>query len=108
MKKEPNGADMIGELFGKGQGLACKASQALAQRVVKALQITGLATAFVDDAMAVAGQHVYIGLPAIRVTKGTLPIDSRHFRPQGSGTLAATISRVSASMANQSQTLLRR
>lgn len=81
MNKEPNSADMIGELFGKGKGLACQARQTLTQRVVKALQITGLATAFLDDAMAFAGQNAHLGLPVIGVTNSALAIDGGHFGP---------------------------
>jgi hypothetical protein len=46
--EELDGTDMIGELFGEGQGLAHQAGHALSQRVVKALDMVGFTGQLAD------------------------------------------------------------
>jgi hypothetical protein len=46
--EELDSTDMMGELFGEGQGLALQAGHALSQRVVKALDMVGFTGQLVD------------------------------------------------------------
>jgi hypothetical protein len=51
----PESADVIGELFRERERLADKPAAALAQRIVEAFDMVGLAAAFAAGAMAFRG-----------------------------------------------------
>lgn len=91
MDKEPNRTDMVGPFLGKGKGLACQSSQPLAQGIIKAFNVAGETTAFLNNPMPGAGKSVLIRLPFICVQDGALAITRREFRPQGLGTLTAAV-----------------
>ena len=82
MHKIPDGPDMIFNLFRKRQRLAHQATDPLAQRVVQALDATGLPALLAHRTMPLRRQDTGIGIPEIRVTDGTLAIDRRQRLPQ--------------------------
>ena len=81
MNKEPNGADMILQLLGKGECFSNQSADPLPDGAIKALDITGLAGFFVNWTMSFAGNDSLIGFPEIGVTDGTLPINRSYRRP---------------------------
>lgn len=74
MNEIPDGADMIGELFGKRQCLPNETTTALAKSIVEPFNQTGFATGFINGSMTLGGQNAVVGLQEVRVTNGTLPI----------------------------------
>ena len=72
----PNSADMIGRLFRERERLPNQPATALAQGVVEALDVAGLATLLANSSMALGWQNGCVGLPEIRVADGTLAVDS--------------------------------
>lgn len=75
MDKVPERADVIDYLFRKRERLSDKAATALAQGVVEALDMIGLATLFADGSMTFGRKHCCVGLPKIRVGNRTLAVD---------------------------------
>jgi hypothetical protein len=53
--------------------------------------VVGLTALLADRPMPLAGYHGFVGLPKITVTDRALPIDRWQRTPQGTGTVAATI-----------------
>jgi len=76
--------------FGKGQSLADKACQALAQRVVPALDMRGLTGVFATSCMLFVRDHLLISLPKIRVAVPVL-ISRRDCVPQLAAGLLAPV-----------------
>ena len=58
--EELDGTDMIGELFGEGQGLAHQAGHALSQRGIKALDMVVFMGELADRSMLSSGNHPYV------------------------------------------------
>jgi hypothetical protein len=67
MKEQPNGPDMIGELFGERQRFTDETTTTLAKSIIEALNMTGFASLFADSLMAFGGQNAGIGLQEIGV-----------------------------------------
>jgi len=80
----PDRPVVIALLLGKRQGLAHQAANSLPQRIVQALNPTGLATLPPTGAMAFGRQHSRICLPKIGVAHSTLAIHGRERLPQQS------------------------
>ncbi len=78
MNEEPNSADMILQLLGKGEGFSNQSADPLPDGAIKSLDIIGLAGLFTNWTMSFAGNDGLISLPEIGVTDGTLPINRRH------------------------------
>jgi hypothetical protein len=57
MNKEPNGADMILQLLGKGECFSNQSADPLPDGAIKALDITGLAGFFANWTMSFAGNY---------------------------------------------------
>src|SRR5918998_4638825 len=92
--EEFDGTDMIGELFGEGQGLAHQAGHALSQRAVKALDMVGFTGQLADRSMLSSGNHPYVYHVLIGIEGGVLTVGFRNLRPQALGTPAAAIPHV--------------
>jgi len=71
----PNGTDVIGRLFRERERLPNQPTTPLAQGVVEALDVAGLATLLANGSMALGRQNGRIGLPEIRLADGTLALD---------------------------------
>lgn len=82
MNEVPNRADMIDQLFRERERFADQSTATLAQRVVEAFNVVGLAARFADWSMTFRGQHGGIGLPEIAITHGALPVHCREGGPQ--------------------------
>src|SRR5688500_9814898 len=78
----PNRTDVIGRLFRERERLSNQSAAPLAQCLVEAFNMRGLATLLANRSMALEGQNSRIGLPEIGVTDGTLTIDGRKAGPQ--------------------------
>lgn len=48
MDEQPDGGNVVGKLFGEGQGFSDQARTALAEGTVEPLNMVGLAAVFVD------------------------------------------------------------
>jgi CheY-like chemotaxis protein len=73
--KVPEGADVIDQLFRERERLSDEAATALAQGVVEALDMIGLATLFADCSMPFGRKNCRVGLPKISVGDRTLAVD---------------------------------
>ena len=82
MNKQPDGADVVLDLFREGQRFANQPTDALPECVVHPFNMGGSAGCFAARSMAFAGQNGGIGRPEIRVRDRTLPIHGRQRVPQ--------------------------
>lgn len=73
--KVPERADVIDQLFRKRERLSDEAATALAQGVVEALDMIGMATVFADCSMTFGRKNCRVGLPKISVGNCTLAVD---------------------------------
>ena len=92
--EECHGADMVGELLGKGQRLAGQACNAVPQWIVAPFEVLGVAGSRADR--LVLRRRQPLGLPHIlrRVTRGVRTGGVRHLGPQVLGTLVAASAHV--------------
>ncbi len=89
MHEEPQTRLMHQFTLRKGQRLAHKASQALTQGQVPALDMVGLARAFSNWVMLIVGQDGLVALPKIAIQQA-MPVRERDTTPeQAAGGLAA-------------------
>lgn len=91
MQEEADSDFVHREGFGKGQGFANEAAQALAQRVVETLDVVGEPPLGVTRAMLLGGQDLVVALQVIG-TKQTASVSGRNALPKepGSDVIART------------------
>ncbi len=82
MQKVPDGANMVGQFFRKGQRLAYEPRTTLPQGIVEALNVSGLAGFFAHRFVAFGGQNARIDLIEIGKTNRLLAIFWREGIPQ--------------------------
>jgi hypothetical protein len=73
---------VIGQLLRKRERFAHQAATALAQRVIKALNMIGLPALFSHRTMTLGAQNCRVRFPKIGVTDRTLPIHGWQGLPQ--------------------------
>lgn len=78
----PERANVIGQLFRKRECLSDEATAALAQGIVEALDVIGLATLFANCSMAFRGENRRVGLPKIGIGNRALAVDWRERFPE--------------------------
>ncbi len=91
MQEEADSDFVHREGFGKGQGFASEAAQALAQRVVETLAVVGEALLGITRVMLVGGQDIVVALQVIGM-KPTVAVSERDTPPEepGGGVIART------------------
>ncbi len=82
MNKQPDGADVVFDLFREGQRFAHQSADALPERVVHPFDVRGAARFFAAWSMAFPGQDGGIRGPEIRVRDRTLAVHSGQRVPQ--------------------------
>ena len=81
-------------VFGERKRPPHKTSKPLAQHVVEALHMTGLARAFARRPVLLLGQHLGVGRPKVRVEQAALVTSGDALPQQAAGLLAATADHV--------------
>ena len=89
-----NGTKMMLHLLGECQCRVYQPSNALAERVVQALDVIGAAGFFRDGCVPRCGHHTVVDDLLVRIECGLLPIQSWKVRPEWLGTFATAIAHV--------------
>ena len=69
-----DGANMIGELLGKGKRFSDQTRYSLSQRAVESFLVIGYPLLLLDDPMLLCFNHTLIRTPAIGIKHSMLPV----------------------------------
>ena len=89
-----DGTDMIGQLFGKGQGVTDEAGDTLPQRVIETLDMIGFAGVLRDGFVLRRGNDPGVDRILIRIEGRLLAVHRRQIGPQLLCTVVTAIANV--------------
>lgn len=89
-----DGPDMIGQLFGEGQGIPHQPGDALPQGVIETLDMIGFAGVLRNGFVLRSGNHACVDSIVIRIERRPLAVHHRKIGPQLLCTLMTAITAV--------------